>query len=372
MRVWFGRLIIWLLLAFILAGCAIDTEPLPTLAATAFVPQGSVGQPVGFVPATYTAVSQQPVQETVAPTIEPTPTLQPSLTPTALPTVVPTPSPAPLVVLAAPAGPSGESSALYYDTPPRQTDCNGRGLVLQSHFPSGVGGPWRSYHAYVPPCYGQDGRTYPVVYLIHGSIQTDSHWVDLGLAPLADAAINDGRYPPFIAIMPYNSRLGNISSGGANSIEGVTVNYLMPFVESVFCTWNAREGRSIGGISRGGYWALEIAFLHTDLFSAVAGHSSHLRFETDPERYNPLATYAESDLSAMRIWLDRGETDFLRVGQNQLSEGLTNAGIAHEYFINPGGHNEAYWAAHLLEYLDWHTAVWPRERSLYPACGVIG
>jgi enterochelin esterase-like enzyme len=72
----------------------------------------------------------------------------------------------------------------------------------------------------------------------------------------------------------------------------------------------------------------------------------------------------------MRIWLDRGETDFLRVGQNQLSELLTNAGITHEYYVNPGGHNEAYWAAHIAEYMNWHTAAWPQQRSLYPVCGL--
>lgn len=365
-RVWVGRRFIWLVLAFLSAGCALETEPLPTLAPRAFVPETAGEQAVGFVPATYTVAPQS----TAVPLLEPTPTLRPTLVPTETPAATVTPSPTPLPVLAAPAGPSGDSSAPYYEIPPGQTDCNGRGLVFQSHFPSSVGGPWRSYHAYLPPCYGQDGRVYPVVYLIHGSIQTDSHWVDLGLAALADAGINDGRYPPFIAIMPYSGRLGNISSGGPNSIEGITVTYLMPYVEGVYCTWNGREGRSIGGISRGGYWALEIAFRNSHLFSAVAGHSSHLRFETDPERYNPLATYAQADLSAMRIWLDRGETDFLRVGQNQLSERLTNAGIAHEYFVNPGGHSDAYWAAHLREYIDWHTAVWPRERSLYPVCAL--
>jgi enterochelin esterase-like enzyme len=357
---------LWLVVGLLLAGCAFEGEPLPTLIPTAFIPQPAAAQAVGFVPATYTPIGAP----TALPTLAPTPTLLPSATPTETPPPTFTPSPSPQVLLAAPAGPSGASAAPYFRTPPRQTDCNGRGLVLQSHYPSGVGGPWRSYHAYLPPCYGLDGRVYPVVYLIHGSIQTDSHWLDLGLAQLADAGINDGRYPPFIAIMPFNDRLGNISSGGPNSIEGITVNYLMPYIESVYCTWNAREGRSIGGISRGGYWALEIAFLHTNLFGAVAGHSSHLRFETDPERYNPLATYAQADLSAMRIWLDRGETDFLRVGQNQLSERLTSAGIAHEYYVNSGGHNEAYWAAHLSEYVDWHTAVWPRERALYPVCGV--
>ena len=362
--VWVGRQLIWLLLAFFLAGCVVDGSPLPTLVPTAFVPQQADGQPVGVVPATYTVEPEV----TAVFTLEPTPTLQPTNTPTATPTETATPNPTRLPEFIPPSAPSGESNAIFYDNPPTRGGCDGRGLVFQSHFPSEVGGPWRSYHGYLPPCYGWDDRVYPVVYLIHGSIQTDSHWTDLGLGPLIDAGITSGIYPPFIAIMPNSGRLGNVTSGGPNSVEGVTVNYLMPYIEQEFCTWNAREGRSIGGISRGGYWALEIAFLHWPLFGAVAGHSSHLRFETDPERYNPLATYAQADLSNMRIWLDRGETDFLRVGQNQLSELLTNAGIAHEYYINPGGHNEAYWAAHLQEYVDWHTAEWPLERSLYPVC----
>lgn len=361
-----GRPLLWFILAFVLAGCAVDSSPLPTLASTAFVPAPAGEQPVGFVPATYTAVAQIAAVST----LEPTPSITPSPTSTETPTPTPTPVPTLLPEFVPPPLPISQSNAVFYETPPTRGSCDGRGLVFQSNFPSGVAGPWRSYHAYLPPCYGWDDRVYPVVYLIHGSIQTDSHWADLGLGPLADAGIVSGRYPQFIAIMPHSGQLGNVTSGGPNSIEGVTVNYLMPFIERTFCTWNVREGRSIGGISRGGYWALEIAFLHTELFGAVAGHSSHLRFETDPERYNPLATYAQADLSAMRIWMDRGETDFLRVGQNQLSELLTSAGITHEYYINPGGHNEAYWAAHIQEYLDWHTAVWPKERSLYPVCGV--
>jgi enterochelin esterase-like enzyme len=151
-------------------------------------------------------------------------------------------------------------------------------------------------------------------------------------------------------------------------IWAVTIENLLPFVEMKFCVLRSASGRSIGGISRGGYWALEIAFRQPEMFGAVSGHSSHLRFETDPARYNPLATYAEADLSAMRIWLDRGETDFLRPGQDQLHERLLAAGITHDYRVNPGGHNDAYWAEHMAEYVDWHAALWPRERTAYPAC----
>lgn len=257
---------------------------------------------------------------------------------------------------------------LTIDAPPQFVECGVRGLVYKSQFPSTIGGPWRSYHAYLPPCYGYDGQVYPVLYLFHGSIQNDSHWLELGLAEYMDAEIASGSLPPFVVIMPNNGQLGNYTSGGSRSIEGVTVNNLMPFIEANYCTWQSRAGRAIGGSSRGGYWALEIGFMHPELFGAVAGHSSHLRLETDPEKYNPLTTYLTSDLSRMRIWLDWGEEDFLRSGQSQLHKLLEAAGISHDYVINPGGHSDAYWAEHLAEYIDWHGALWPKDRQLYDLC----
>jgi enterochelin esterase-like enzyme len=168
--------------------------------------------------------------------------------------------------------------------------------------------------------------------------------------------------------MPFSDELGNLSSGGEKSIEGITVDALLPYVEGHYCAWAEAPGRSIGGISRGGYWALMIAFLHPDKFGAVSGHSSHLRYETDPAQYNPLSTYAAADLADMRIWLDWGERDFLRTGQAQLRDALTAAGIEHEAFINNGGHSDRYWRIHLGEYLDWHAAAWPRDRQDYPLC----
>jgi enterochelin esterase-like enzyme len=353
--------VIWPLLALsiLLTACGSPAAPLPTLVPVAVVPPPPEDD--RLLPATYTIEAPDgPLLAAVAastprptPTQEPTAIPLPSRTPTLLPLVDRYPQPV---------------NAPYLEQPSLQAACDQTGMYFRSRFPSRIGGPWRYYHAYLPPCYGHDGRVYPVLYLIHGSIQTDSHWLDLGLAAYADAGIVAGRYPPFVAIMPYSGELGNISSGGNNSIEGITLNYLLPYVQANYCAWDDRTGRSIGGISRGGYWALEIAFLHPNLFGSAAGHSSHLRFETDPARYNPLATYTTVDLTGSRIWLDRGETDFLRVGQDQLHNLLTTAGIAHEYRVNPGGHNEAYWAAHLPEYLDWHAAAWPASRTAYPPC----
>jgi enterochelin esterase-like enzyme len=304
---------------------------------------------------------------TAAPPATPTPNPTSSATliiPTATPTATPTSSATPRLRPAFPL----TINAPYREGPPATVPCEGEGLFFRSRFPSRVAGPWRSYHVYLPPCYGQNGRSYPTLYLLPGSIQEDDQWLNLGLAWHAAGGILDGRYPPFIAIMPAANPLGNNLSGGSYSLEAVIVEELMPFVENTYCAWADHAGRGIGGISRGGYWALMIAFRYEHLFTAVAAHSSSLRLKTDPAPYNPLAAYADADLSQLRIWLDWGETDFLRRGQEEMVALLTQAGIPHQATINPGGHDEPYWAAHLPTYLDWHTAIWPTTPDHYPPC----
>lgn len=351
--------LVFLCLALGLAGCQLEKAVSPT----------AVVMPPPSAPAASRPTPTKPHRQAAGPpaTLTPLPTFTPTpITPTPTPTITPSPSPTPRRQPNFPR----PMEAPYLDVPPEVTPCTSEGLVFRSQFPSRIAGPWRSYHVYLPPCYGHDGRTYPVLYLLPGSIQTDAQWLDLGLAWHADGGLQDGRRPPFIAIMPATNPLGNNLSGGPYSLEAVIVDELIPFVDATYCTWADPAGRGIGGISRGGYWALMIALRHTALFTAVSGHSSSLRLKTDPAPYNPLAAYADADLSQMRLWLDWGETDFLRRGQEQLDALWTQAGIPHQTTVNPGGHDEAYWAEHLPTYLDWHTAVWPTDRAHYPLCQI--
>ncbi len=352
-----SRFLIAFCLLVALVGCAPAEPPLPTLMPLAVLPPIL---PTATPTVTKTAVPSPTATFTPTPTH--TPTAAPSPTPTLTPSATPTPVPVPHYIV------GGQVQPPYLETPPGSVTCRGVGVLFRSRYRSDYGGPWRYYTAYLPPCYGQQGRTYPVLYLFHGSIQTDTHWAELGLPQIVDAGIANGRYPPFIVIMPYNDTQGNETSGGPRSIEGITLDALIPTIDATYCTWPEAAGRAIGGISRGGYWALMIAFRNPQLFRSVSGHSSHLRYETDKATYNPLSTYAGADLSNLRIWLDWGETDFLRHGQRALHNALLEAGIVHEATINEGGHNEAYWRAHIQEYLDWHAAAWPLEAAAYPPC----
>lgn len=359
------------LLLFLVACWRVGGE-LPTRVPTAEVPPTAIAGFTayeGTLPATFTPAAS-PTRGTAQPTYVATPAATATLPPSVgipiaqpPPTVIPTPFDPPAYL-------QRTINVRQYSSPPLLTDCNGAGTVFQSRFPSNVGGPWRSYHAYLPPCYGQDGRAYPVLFLFHGSGWSDDQWVQLGVAQHMDQGIAEGRYPPFVIIMPDFGDIDDTTSGGPRSVEGVVLDNLIPYVEENFCTWRSREGRALGGISRGGYWSLMLAFRHTDLFAAVSGHSSQLRLDVDPPQYNPRATYAQADLSAMEIWMDWGTSDFLRPGQLYLHESLMNAGIAHRAEINAGGHAQYYWYAHAGEYIEWHAANWSLERESYPFCDV--
>jgi enterochelin esterase-like enzyme len=118
--------------------------------------------------------------------------------------------------------------------------------------------------------------------------------------------------------------------------------------------------RAIGGISRGGVWSLEIGF-NSQTFGVVAGHSACLNLNESPPEYDPLQMARLPALTTLRIWLDSGDQDDCLRGVQDMHAALQAADVPHYYRIYPGVHEDALWAAHLDEYLEFYTATWPRR-----------
>ncbi|HSH01770.1 MAG TPA: alpha/beta hydrolase-fold protein [Anaerolineae bacterium] len=278
-----------------------------------------------------------------APTITPTPHPIPTLFPTATP--YPTPSPTPTAT----------------PCPPSQ--------MKQTTFPSATTGSQRPLRLYLPPCYGQDNRVYPVLYIFHGNVMGDERWDLLGLDEAANTAINNQLIPPLIIAMPNGTGIADYTSGGPGSYETVILDELIPFVETELdCVWTAAAGRAIGGLSRGGYWALEIAFRHPQQFASVGGHSAALLDTAAGPHLNPQYTALSNDLGPLRIYLDIGDNDYLRTNTIRLHDDMAAANIPHQWHLNPGAHNEDYWSSQLTNYLLWYTEPWPTDRQKYPPC----
>ncbi len=245
------------------------------------------------------------------------------------------------------------------------------GQVQSGVFPSLLAGGESRYRIYLPPCYGLDGRRYPAVYLFAGNTQDESAWDTYGLDEAAEAAIRAGEIPPMLLVMADGGWLANTTSGGARSYEAHVLEALIPYIEANYCVWAEPAGRAIGGISRGGYWALEIAFRHPQLFVSVGGHSPALIDSHAGPEVNPQFTALSNDLGDLRIYIDIGADDYLLPSTLRLHEDMVAQGIAHTWMLNDGAHEDSYWPAHLAEYLRWYGEVWPSDRDQYPACADI-
>ncbi|WP_169238952.1 alpha/beta hydrolase [Candidatus Roseilinea sp. NK_OTU-006] len=224
-------------------------------------------------------------------------------------------------------------------------------------------------HIYLPPCYDPERYAYPTLYLIHGTAFEQGGWLYNGVPRVADLQMSLGVLPPFIIVMPgADMRAGEASryswtNTGPGSYDDFVVNELLPYIDQHYSTWADRDGRAIGGISRGGYWSIEIAFAHPDLFSAVGGHSPSVftRLVGVPPNFSMLSMARSIDaLRDLRIWLDSGNADWAKVDMRKLMDDLDAAGVPYHAEIGEGGHEDSYWTSRVPDYLAFYAASWPR------------
>jgi len=259
--------------------------------------------------------------------------------------------------------------------PPTALPCteDGGQIIPFDEFESATADENLPYRVYIPPCYLETERRYPVVYLLHGLRENEAQWGELGIADALDQGIRLNALPPMIVVMPDFGSIGAENTFPPNaSYETVVLDELKPAVERDFCTINERESRALGGISRGGFWAYSIAMRHPDLFGKVGGHSASFDDSNAPPANNPLElalnTPFLSDANLV-MYIDNGASDPAGTELQLFSSRLSSRGIAHTYVINPvGGHDDDYWRAHLPEYLEFYGREWTRNTSELPSC----
>ena len=233
------------------------------------------------------------------------------------------------------------------------------GRIEQHTYPSQVSGTTESYRIYLPPGYDQSDRRYPVLYLLHGWPYEAADWENLGAAQVADVGIVNGTLLPFIIVIPRGSEALYVNtSGGDYSFEGQLVRDLTPHIDATYRTWPAWEERAIGGISRGGVWALEIAFRNPGLFSVVGAHSPALSMNLAPPVYDPFNLLGNPGVTSLRIYLDAGDADWTGPSTRSLHETLDGRGITNQFTVHTGGHDRAMWSANIAEYIAFYTAGW--------------
>lgn len=209
-------------------------------------------------------------------------------------------------------------------------------------------------NVYLPPCYDQlTNMRFPVLYLIHGMNNTESQWDYLGADEAADRLIQSGEAPPFLIIMPHD-RLWKEPS--ETQFDEVFLDELIPWIDKTYRTQPIRQKRAVGGLSRGGAWAIHFGLGYWETFGIVGAHSAPIFWEDARELKTWLETIPIEQFP--RIYLDIGEKDYLQRSNTWFEQELSENNIPHEYYLFPGYHEDAYWEAHVEDYLRWYTANW--------------
>ena len=252
----------------------------------------------------------------------------------------------------------------------------------------------RKYAIYLPPDYESSSRSYPVLYLLHGSGDDQTGWVQFGeVLHIADKAINEGIATPMIIVMPDGNtgRRGYFNSAKGDWLyEDFFFQEFMPYIENTYRIKPDKHYRAIAGLSMGGEGTFVYALHHPELFAAACPLSA----ATGPKTMDDLktgrlaqgndgATEAQKEAyfkkysvlnliesipdeqiksnspedraKRVRWYIDCGDDDFLYEGNALVHIAMRKKGIAHEYRVRDGIHNWVYWRTSLPKVLEFVT-----------------
>ena len=228
---------------------------------------------------------------------------------------------------------------------------------------------FRRMHVYTPPGYEAGGGSWPVLYLMHGSGDSDGSWPTLGRAGfILDNLIAAGKAKPMIVVMPAgHTRATRGGPGGGDEFGRDFLTDLLPYVEQNYRVAPGRANRAIAGLSMGGGQTLSLLLAHGELF-AYAGVFSAGLFELagrgrpgSTPTADASAAWEQQHLAALDdaklkeglklLWFRTGKDDFLLSTTKATVAMLTKHGFTPDFEQTAGGHAWCNWREYLAKFV---------------------
>lgn len=207
------------------------------------------------------------------------------------------------------------------------------------------------YFIYLPKCYFDGSSTeYPVLYLLHGQGFTAEQWIDLGVVEHAAALMDAGEIPPFLIVLPLDRLSWDLVEN--DPFGDVFIDEFIDYIDVEYHTLAAPEFRALGGLSRGAGWTIRLGLQNADRFGALGIHSPAI-FQRDASKLDDWLGAIPADEMPL-IYLDIGDHDSGYEGARRFADLLAEMGVPHRWHLYTGTHDDAYWRAHMEEYLRWY------------------
>jgi enterochelin esterase family protein len=229
-----------------------------------------------------------------------------------------------------------------------------RGEVRIRWYRSKVTGADRRIYIYTPPGYDDGKARYPVLYLQHGSGESERGWTSQGRANfILDNLIAAKKARPMIIVMEsgYASKPGEEDQRGNAAFSDVVANDLVPLIDSTYRTIAKRESRAIAGLSMGGGQAIRTGLAHLDLFGSIGIFSGAVRdFDAQTSFDGFFAKPDEANRKLKLLWIGCGTEDGLIASARKMHGTLEKSGIKHQWWEGAGSHEWQVWRKHLHEF----------------------
>ena len=202
---------------------------------------------------------------------------------------------------------------------------------------------------YTPPGFEKETKKkYPVLYLLHGTTDTEETWTKVGRANvILDNLIAQGKAVPMIIVMPYGRAYPTISksSGSLRNWDNLQefkkdfLNNLVPFVEQNYPVKADKDNRAIAGFSGGGGETLYLGLNNPELSAWICGFApGMLKEEFERNNAGAFADVARTNKRLKLFWIGVGREDMLNNVITEYKSVLDEKGIKYEALISEGGH----------------------------------
>lgn len=232
---------------------------------------------------------------------------------------------------------------------------------------------------YLPPEYPKAGVKYPVLTLLHGLPGSGPQMLsDLNFVATVDKLIDSGQIQPLVVIAPSDGPTAGTDTEWINSQIirtwrwGTLVDYeLVAWADSTFQVCDLRSGRALGGISMGGFGAMNDALRALGEFGAVTlwspyfvsntplvdGPAGSVTWREDSPLYNLSPDLSRLAQYPIKISFYVGKSDEFEPQDTSFAKLLTKDKLNYRFAVIPGGHDYALWRSELSGQLRWLSGV---------------
>jgi enterochelin esterase-like enzyme len=248
------------------------------------------------------------------------------------------------------------------------------GTVLEESFISlALNGQSRTFEIYLPPSYntvqGQH-KYYPTLYLLHGTPGHDIDWFTGGkIAESADTLIVSHKIPEMIIVCPDGNGRPKQTSEWGNSgdqkqlMENYVTNDLVNYIDQHYRTLPDPGDRAIGGLSEGGFGAVNIAIHHPNVFGSVISLGGYFVAEGTIwgnniayKRMNsPLYTLPATQAAwRLHFYLGAAAQDQPYYADTlQFAQELAKLHIPYQFDLEKGYHSWRVWQIQIYKAMSW-------------------